>query len=101
MKKLLLFNFIIIITIISCKTKENCELAHTGNIYITNNSYISAEIYINGANKGNVDANKSITITEPIGKYLIKIKNGLLIKEYPNIIVSECNQTDLSVNFYE
>ncbi len=102
MKNYLILSFSICLLIfVGCKTKSNCELSHTGDLFIMNKGSIPAEIYVNGENKGNVAAGKNITITQSVGTYVVKIKNNLNIKEYSNIVVRQCEQTDLNVSFYE
>ncbi|MDR2836267.1 MAG: hypothetical protein LBV69_08795 [Bacteroidales bacterium] len=99
--KKIIFFIILGILIISCKTKDTCEINHTGNITIKNLNNNDIIVYVDGAKLGTVNPDKKIIFTKPVGTYLLKITSNLNVKEYQDVKVQECTDTDILADFNE
>ncbi|HOZ31021.1 MAG TPA: hypothetical protein PLL66_08905 [Bacteroidales bacterium] len=80
----------------SCRIKDNCELQHTGSIYVTNNTGSDIEVYVDNQEVFSLTNGESKSTDKPVGTYTVKCLS------YPDewsyeAIVEECDSYEITV----
>jgi hypothetical protein len=76
MKAFLICFFAAAIMFTSCRVKDQCELNHEGNIYVTNNTGASVEVFVNGIKVFDLAAGESKTSIQDVGTYTVRCFNS-------------------------
>ena len=85
----------------ACKTKDACQINHTGNICVTNNNDINLEVFVNGIKEFTLGKNEKKSTPKPVGNYtVIVIPEHQSPKEY-SVTIKECEDSEINVNIYE
>lgn len=80
----------------SCRIKDNCELQHTGSIYVTNNTGSEIEVYVDNIKVFSLTNGESKSTDKPVGTYTVKCLS------YPDeyifeAAVTECDSYEITV----
>lgn len=72
MKAVLYSLLIVLVFLFSCHVKSSCELNHTGEISVTNNTSGSIEVYVNNSKVFDLSAGETKTTDKAVGDYTVK-----------------------------
>ena len=77
-----------------CRMKEACELNHSGEIFITNKTGETVDVFVENLKVFTLENLETKSIERPVGNYHVKCLN------FPNeweqtVIVEECKSTKL------
>jgi len=80
----------------SCRIKDNCELQHTGSIYVTNNTGGDIEVYVDNIEVFSLIEGETKSTDKPVGTYTVKCLS------YPDewvyeASVTECDSYEIAV----
>lgn len=60
------------ISLTGCRVKDSCELNHTGEISVTNNTGSTIEVYVDNIKAFDLETGSTKSIDKPVGSYTIK-----------------------------
>jgi hypothetical protein len=97
--KTVLISFLFVSFIVlsnSCRIKDNCELQHTGSIYVTNNTGDNIEVYVDNIKVFTLTNGETKSTDKPVGTYTVKCL------AYPDewtyeAVVTECDSYEITV----
>ena len=86
----------IMILSFSCRIKDNCEIQHTGSIYVTNNTGVEIEVYVDNLKVFSLANGETKSTDKTVGTYNVKCLS------YPdewtyNAVVTECDSYEITV----
>lgn len=88
------FAVFISVLISGCRVKETCELNHTGQIFVTNNTGNVVEVYIDNTKIFTLNDGITKSINKPVGTYTVKCLS--FPEEWiQQAVVTECKSTEL------
>jgi hypothetical protein len=86
----------ITVLLTGCRVKESCELNHTGEISVTNNTGSTLEVYVDNVKAFDLQAGSTKSLDKPVGTYTVKSLS--FPDEWTSeAVVIECKTTVINV----
>ncbi len=95
--KVVIYSLIIAsIFLFSCRVKETCELQHTGEVFVTNNTSNSLEVFIDNGKVFDLLVGETKSINKSVGNYTVKCLAFPEEWTYDAVVI-ECESVEINV----